>query len=240
MTRSYAIRLPVAQAFRLGTWRTTGGLEVFEQGGDVWLRIADSSEPLLHFLRAIPDGELFEILSDGQLCPFGHRVPRGFLPTGDWISLSRWLQVELPSAALPGQSTRTVELTLAPGGNVREPNALLTSLELWASYGIEAPQIRLDRWHFAVSPQADVIVRGTPLPPLPGLRLVEEQGVAVPCGQFWTPAIDADLVGSLFGLSGGDFLLWVSTKRRERIASDRFVRASRSAIRASAGANNAL
>ena len=70
--------------------------------------------------------------------------------------------------ALPARLSDRIPMRLVADGSYREPNLLLTSLSLWTSYGVTAPQVRLDRWHFAVSAKEEVIVRGVPLPPLPG------------------------------------------------------------------------
>jgi hypothetical protein len=233
MTEIYALQLPIAHAPHVGSLRTNGGLEVCEERDRIWLRTSDPADSLRQKLRGVPGALLFTVSTDGQLCRVGSRVPRGRLPTGPWIKLSNWLNVRLPTAALPARLSDRIPMRLVADGSYREPNLLLTSLSLWTSYGVTAPQVRLDRWHFAVSAKEEVIVRGVPLPPLPGTRLVEEQGVAVPSGWHWSPAVDAEILHRMFKLSANDLLLWTAQGRRERIASDRFVRATRSAIRLS-------
>ena len=97
---------------------------------------------------------------------------------------------------------------------------------------IEAPQVRLDRWRFAVAADGRVAVHGQPLPPLPGRRWVEQEGIAVPAGWTWTPAVEAALLRQVFGLAEGDVALWDVDGAWERIAADEFVRATRAAVRA--------
>lgn len=232
MTNRYAVRLPIAKGRELGRLRTSSGLDVQEDGEWIWVRACDPDESLLKLLRSLP-GTHFRVWEDKQLCEIGARVPHGFAPGGEWNALSRWMAVELPPSALSGEVRDRVAFRLVPGAKMREPNLLLTSLSAWSAYGIAAPQVRLDRWHFAVSEAGEALVRGVPLPPLPGLRLIEEQGVAVPCGRCWSPAVDADVVASHFGLSAGDVLLWLDDDRRELVAAESFVRAARSAIRQS-------
>ena len=121
--------------------------------------------------------------------------------------------MRLPTAALPAVLPNRIPLSLVPDPVYRESNMLLTSLAEWTAYGDTASQVRLDRWHFAVSAKEEVIVRGVPLPPLPGTRLVEEQGVAVPSGWHWSPAVDADVLRSMFKLASHDVLLWTPQGR---------------------------
>jgi hypothetical protein len=233
MSDVLALELPIAGAANLGSLRTNGGVEVCEKQDRIWLRTADPADELRRKLRGLPGGLLFAVSSDGQLCRVGTRVPRGHLPTGPWMQLSAWLHVRLPTAALPATLPNRVQLQLVGDHSYREPNLLLTSLAEWTAYGLIAPQVRLDCWHFAVSDKQEVIVRGTPLPPLAGTRLVEEQGIAVPSGWHWSPAVDAVIVRDMFKLSAHDLLLWAPDGRRERITSEQFARATRSAIRLS-------
>jgi hypothetical protein len=238
MTEIYALELPIAGGSNLGSLRTNGGVEVCEEPDRIWLRTADPAESLRKKFRGLPGAMLFAVSADGQLCRVGSLVPRGHLPAGPWIQLSSWLHVRLPTAALPALPPNRIPLRLVADHSYREPNLLLTSLAEWTAYGLAAPQVRLDRWHFAVSAAGEVIVRGTPLPPLAGARLVEEQGIAVPSGWHWSPAVDADVLCNMFKLSSQDLLLWTPQGRRERIASEQFVRATRSAIRLSARGPN--
>jgi hypothetical protein len=234
MTEISAVRLAAKDASQLGPLRTLRGLEVCEEGDRIWLRTGASAEALQKALRGLPRAELFSVLAGDQLCRIDSNVPQGYLPQGPWSRLTSWLSLELPTAALPSRLQGRAALRLVPSQVVRDPNLLLTSLATWTDYGSQAPQVRLDRWHFAVSARGEVVVRGLPLPPLPGMRLIEDHGVAVPCGRHWAPAIDAEVLGPFFGLSRNDVLLWTANDRRERIASDQFVRATRSAIRNSA------
>lgn len=233
MTPIQAVRIPLASRSQLGPLRTLRGLEVREDGDAIWLRVTEASDELQIALQSLPAATAYRVLEDGQLCRVGSRVPRGFLPEGPWQSLSRLFHVEQPHTVLPALICKRIPLQLARDAQPRDANILLTSFENWLAYGSTAPQIRLGRWHFAVSTNREVLVRGLPLPPIPGRQFVEEQGIAVPCGWRWSPAVDVDVLARAFSLSDRDMLLWRDDGRTEHIAADDFVRATRSAIRLS-------
>ena len=79
-----------------------------------------------------------------------------------------------------------------------------------------------------------VAVCGQPLPPLPGQRWVEREGIAVPAGWHWSPPVEATVVRAVFGLQAGDFALWQTDGTWQRIRAADFLPAGRAAVRASA------
>ena len=236
MTKTLAVRLPRQKHSQLGPLRILAGLEVHEAGEGLWLRAIDPSEELKSALNGLPSGTAYHVSEDGQLCRLGSLVPHGYLPGGPWEPLSRWLAVELPRPALPGQISPRIPLELVRDSQFREANVLLTTIEHWLDYGSTAPQVRLDRWRFAVSTEREVLIRGVPLPALPGKHFVEENKIAVPCGWHWSPPIDGDVLAQFLSQPERCFLLWREDGRIERISEDQFVRATRSAIRRSAEA----
>ena len=197
MNATWAVRMAIADARTLARLRSRHGLEVCLQEDTIWLRGRDSDEELAKKLRSLP-GERFAVLPDGQLVPDGCRVPKGHLPESPWASLSQTVSVEIETPALGAESRDRVAVRLVRGGETREANLLLTTLDTWTTYAETAPLVRLEPLAFAVNGVGDVLVRGVPLPPLPGVRLVEEKGIAVPCGWTWEPAVDADVLRNLF------------------------------------------
>ena len=124
-----------------------------------------------------------------------------------------------------------VPLSVVPCASVREPALLETSLELLADYATSAPQWRLSRWSFAATADAWVLVRGLPLPPLPGTQWVESGGVCVRAGYEWSPGVEPAVVRLLLELSAGDIALLRTDGSWDRIAVDDWVRAGRSSLR---------
>ncbi len=238
MTEIQAVHIPRQRLSQLEPLRTLGGLEIHEdnQAGDIWVRVTASSEAIESALTKLPAATAYRVLGDGQLCRLDRRVPQGFLPEGPWESLPKWMAVELPRASLPGRLSNGVPLRLIRHHQPREANLLLASMVDWLAYGSSAPQVRLDRWRFAVSADREVLIRGLPLPPIPGKRFVEERGIAVPSGWHWSPDIDAEVLARAFSPAEGTLMLWREEGRIEQIAAEDFVRATRSAIRISAEA----
>ncbi len=232
MSRSCAAHLPIADAATLARLRGHRGLDVCFQDDSIWLRGEESDEKLDKKLRSLP-GARFDVMQDGQLIPTGCRVPKGHLPDGSWIALSDALSVEIEPPAFGAQSPGKVELRLVRGGPVGEANLLLTTLKAWAAYADRAAQIRLERLAFAVNEGGDVLVRGTPSPPLPGVRFVEDRGIAAAAGWTWRPSVDADVLRDLFQLDAHDLALLHEDGTWDLVRADDFVRATRSAARLS-------
>ena len=229
--QGWAICLDRRDVSAAGRLRQVAGVEVYEEAEAVWLRGPQLGEALQWQLAAVAGARRFSVLPDGQLLPSGARVPRGWLPRGPWTALSRWMGLECPPALLAGRDEATVARVLVRSERMEEASLLLTQFDLWAAYAVDSPQVRLDRWRFAVAAGGRAAVHGRPLPPLPGQRWVEQEGIAVPAGWTWTPAVEAALLRQIFGLAEGDVALWHADGEWERIAADEFVRATRAAVR---------
>jgi hypothetical protein len=104
----------------------------------------------------------------------------------------------------------------------------------WNRYGQTAPQVRLRDCFFAVAADQRVVIRGTQLPPLPGTRYVERDGIATAIGWTWYPAVGSLVLRDVFQLHQQDLALLYGNQAWERVAGDHFVRATRSAIRVTA------
>ena len=124
-------------------------------------------------------------------------------------------------------------MVLVRSSRPEKASVLLTSIDRWEAYAVQAPQVRLDRWQFAVAEDGRVLVRGGPLPPLPGGRWVDRKGIAVPAGWQWSPPVEASTVRTVFSLEPGDLALWqpdgtwqrirarISRPRAERLCAPR-------------------
>ena len=232
MSGPWTVLLPRESAAALARLRGNAALGVCETAEGLWLRGPQLDESLDRQLRLIPGGRRFAVADEGQLIAEGNLVPLGRVPAGPWALLSEWLEVSLPPAEAPGHAPiQQIALTLVPAAVEREPVLLETILAQLMEYVATAPQWRIERWTFAATRDGSAIVRGTPLPPIPGTQWVLDQGIATPAGLTWSPAVGAGVVQQLLGLGEGEIALLRPDGTCDRLAADHWVRASRSAIR---------
>jgi hypothetical protein len=228
----WAICIARHDARSLAALRLAAGIEVGEAGGDLWVRGQQSNEQLNAKLSALPARARYEWLAANQLRHIHQRIPAHRLPELHWQSLDAWLRVEMPAAALPGALPAPVALRLVRSSDEREPELLLTPLEDLKHFATMAARVRLERLQFAANSDGDALVRGRPLPPLPGLRFVIHGGVAVPAGFSWEPNVSPEVLARRFAVSADALVLWNEDNSITRVHSEQFVPLSRSALRA--------
>jgi hypothetical protein len=249
------VRVDREHAWQLVRLRATSGLEVAETADALWLRAPAGVEAMDRLLLAI-DGDRFQPTEDGQLVPWGKRVPSERLPRLRWQPLAQWSTIALPVAALPGQPTGRVRLQLVRGGGdgrpsalctqagrlrygvrgggARRPSALVTDCDRWLAYASTAAEVRLKSLAFALSQDRRVLIVGWPLPPVAGQAYVVDAGIATPCGWSISPNVGSDAIRKLLLLDEGDVALFAADGSFERIAAEHFVKGGRGAARASA------
>lgn len=231
MSERWAVRIARAQAHAVGTLRLRPGLEVCAQETALWLRGEALDPELETALRKLPGADRFAVLTDGHLREIGTRIPRGALPQGPWGTLRNWLRLKLQSASLPAEFPVSTALRIVRAEAEAEARVLVLPFDAWAEYALAAPAIRLRPLSFAAQ-RGRALVRGAPLPPRPGLRCSERDGIAVPCGFRWDPPVDPPVVCARLGLAPGDLALFATDGSYERIPAAAFVSARRSAVRA--------
>jgi hypothetical protein len=236
MSGPWAIRLDWSDAAKTGALRRRPDIEVLQTDDAVWLRGRRLDDELQTALRSVPGARRFSLLPDGQLVAAGTRVPQGHLPDGTWTAISAWLAVKLEPPCLAGKVEGRVSLRLVRSGRVNDSNVLWTTIAAWGRWAVSAPQVRLDRLGFAVGGPSDVVVRGNPLPPIPGRPFVEVAGVAVEAGWECSPPLEATEVREALGLAAGDLALVEHDGSWEHVPADAFVQATRSAVRLTAEA----
>ncbi len=239
MTNRWCLRTRRCNDAAIRSFRLTPQVTILEDEMEIWLQGPELDDELQLRIRSIPEAEMFHVLPDEQLRRPRERVPCGYLPSGTWTAIVNWLQPELPVANLSGRINERIALRLVRSNRVTESAVVVTDLETWATYAESAPKVRLDRWMFAVSDDSRVVVRGLPLPPIPGQHYAENEGIATPAGFEWTPAIDARSVRRLLNISDADLVLMSEEGSHELVRGEDFVRATRSAVRVSARIDDA-
>jgi hypothetical protein len=228
----WAICMGREDAAALAAIRLIGGIEVAEAGKEIWLRGQRGDDLLDEKLSALPANARYEWLKPDQLRRIDQRVPAGRFPALQWQPLVAWSQVELPVAALPALEPRIVSLRLIRSGAEQEPELLLTDIAAFHKFASQAAQVRLERLQFAAAADGRVLVRGKPLPPLPGCRYVLHCGIAVPAGFCWEPAVSPEVLARRFVVSRDALVLWNKDGTITRLHGEQFIPVSRSAVRA--------
>ena len=235
MAAVWAAEIAKEYARELGRLRLLPGAELGETETSYWVRGTSPIEEAQLALLTIPHAKLYHIDRAG-LRPWGHRLVARSHPGINFIPLAKAIRPSLPIASYPSAPVPRVPLTLVRSAEEQQSVLLETTLNQWAEYAASAPKVRLDQWAFAVSAEGRVLVRGQPLPSLAGRQYWESDGVAIPVGWTCSPAITGIALSKLVGRATGEVVLLNENGSSESIPADAFVRASRSAIRATARA----
>jgi hypothetical protein len=245
MSFSWVICLAPTDAASLAPLRLTRGIEVAEKEPFVWVRGASGDEKIERLVRALPAIARYEVTSGNRLRNLETRIPAETLPALNWQPINTWLRVEMPltnpRAPSPPphvggyEGHGSVPLRIVRSTEERPIALLMTSLDDWREFALKAPEIRLRQLRFAVDEAGNVVVRGKPLPPLPGRQFVLHGNVAVQAGFTWEPAVSADVISRRLGLSADALALFHEDGTFSRIEAEQFVPATRSAVRETAG-----
>ncbi|MBI1246251.1 hypothetical protein GC197_00215 [bacterium] len=226
-------RLKREDVVKLAHVRYLPGLEVRESDGLVWLRANEPSDELQAKLVHLPAIQSVT-LADGQLVDRGKRVPQGYLPEDSWVRLTDWIQIRLPTGGFSGLLPESVPLRMQRQDRVQRTDIMLTSFFAWDLYATSAPQVRLDQLAFAVNATQQVVVRGTPLPPIQGVHFVTHGPIAVEAGWTWSPAIALEVLAQVMQLQSGQTSLLYSNGSWTVLNEVDFAKATRASVRATA------
>lgn len=215
----------------LGALRLRRGVEVCEADERIYLRGQALDDEIALDLRKLPGARRFSVISGDRLVPVGARVPTDRFPDGPWTVLAEYLSLRGQVAALPGETPERVTIRVVRSRHLRSANLIVTDLATWHAYVTCAPEVRLKPLAFAVASDRRVVVQGLPLPPVRGVAMVAEHGVAVPCGYHWEPPVDAEVIRAGFDVTAEDLVLLWPTDATEIVRQACFVAAGRSAVR---------
>ncbi|MEJ1971135.1 MAG: hypothetical protein WDM96_00985 [Lacunisphaera sp.] len=228
---AWALVLPARLAGSLSPLRLVPGLEIAVVADSLWLRGRGGDAGVELRLMTLPAQERYAWLEDDALRPVGSRLVTARLPAAEWRQLRHWLQVTLPVAALPATTTAQVALSLAAAEVVQPVNALETTIDLWAGWAAAAPAVRLKPLRFVASAAGRVLVLGAPPPSIPGRAMVESDGIVVPAGYGWQPAVSAATVRRAFGAAADTLVFW-EPGGAQLLRHELFVPATRAGARA--------
>ena len=232
VTTPWAVRLPRMSVRAAGALRLTTGVRVAEAVDALWLRGDDLTETLDLELRKLPGALRYAINSDERVTEFGRRLPSGELPPGPWVPLSAWLELRPQPAALAGVVEGRVTLRVERSEVEQPATVLETTVAAFADWATAAAAARLRPLRLAASADGRALLWGTPLPPIPGRRFYDRDGVAAPCGFALAPALEPTVIRALLKLSRSDLVLFQEDGGYELVAAESFTRATRAAARA--------
>ncbi|HAM70552.1 MAG TPA: hypothetical protein DCM86_02800 [Verrucomicrobiales bacterium] len=228
----WAIRLARENAHALAPLRRVPGVEVCEQGPVIWVRGTEGQELPPSLLRGLPADGRYTWLGGSRVLSLDRRIPSSELPGDGWCSLAEWIHPGLPPCVETAATRPSpLSLRLERSSNEQPATLLLTPFLEWERFAAGAAEVRLAPLSFAANSSGHALVRGTPLPPLPGRRWVERQGIAVPEGFTWAPAVGISVLRSLLGAAPGMLVLWLEEGDHWRVLEEQFIAATRWAIR---------
>lgn len=232
MPEQWVVTVPVCESASLSSLRLWPHVCVFVVDDVIWVRGNTADEVQSRTLLTLPASDRFEVHEGRRLFRPLERTPSGTLPDGDWIPIADWIEVTLPVARVVTARIPRMTIQLARSGEPPKPaEFLITNGAAWVSWGATAPQVRLDSLWFAASGEGRILVRGHPLPPLPGEQFAEHDNIAVPCGWTWRPAVSAEAVRRAANVEDGALLILLRDGTHETVRTNDFVPARRSAIR---------
>jgi len=182
-------------------------------------------------IAALPVEKVFFLKEQNLLFEKGKSTPTQELPNLQWQFLTQALPIEMPVAALPGKTPQPLFIRLIPSQKPEKGTLLKTDLKTWQQFAETTLEVRLQRLQFAVSENGNVLIWGTPLPPIPGEEFWENKHSFLPCGWEFEHSILGDLVQQKWNMERDAVLIFDKEGEWQRIEKENFVKGSRSGIR---------
>jgi len=232
MNFAWAICVAKEDAAALAALRLQPGIEVAEAPGQTWLRGQSGDDALATMLAALPAVGRYQWYPQKQrLRLLNEHLSATPLPELFWQPLRQWLTVEIPATALPANRPVPIVPALVRSGREQEASVIVTSLAELESFSHTSAQVRMDRLQFAAATDGQVIIRGTPLPPVAGRRYVLHEGnVAVPAGYGWAPDVSAKVLKKLFNVSSAALVIWNEDGTLTALPEEQFIPVTRRAL----------
>jgi hypothetical protein len=204
---------------------------VAELGDTLWVRGSKKDVDAEPVLSLLPAARFFDLIEPDRLRGHGRLVPTMRLPPTRFQPLRAFLSLRVPALALPAESSKAVELRLVPGRAPGQPSRLeellLARIESFREFLSEAPSHRLSPLVFALNGRGEALIRGTPLPSIPGERFLSRDGIAVPAGWVWTPTVGYSVLRNWLGLAPSTLAVWRVDGTISEVSKSLFSPASR-------------
>jgi len=197
-------------------------------------------------LSLLPSAELFALDEQRRLTPVGKSVPVDVLPEEiEWCpfrQLTRlWLPQSLHCDSIDSErvpASQLIPLRWRASEQLAEPEALLCSLDDWTSFVLKNLQPKWRSLRFACGqrsePSLNTLVVGSPIPSIPGTRLVNCERILTPVAYTWFPALPAQAIRKLLQVDEADWILWGQEASLEIVSDSDLIPTTRVSIRATA------
>lgn len=215
----------------LGTIRCLPELKVAEDDNALWVRGVYDDVATDKNIRQLPLQHSYYLDEDNLLFVPGGLTPVAILPELHWLPIADFIPIKMLVAALPGQLQQPAVTRVVPSVDHKTGTALLTSLLQWKAYAETAPGIRLAQLQFAVSQNNEVLIMGTPLPPIPGKEYWTRNNILLPCGYDLEIPMAASFISEKLDPEQDGFLIFDTDGNCEKIDLAFLVDAKRSAVR---------
>lgn len=247
MAAIWAAEIPKDSLHELLQLRLAPGIECAEAADCYWLRGNCPIDEARDLLRSIPHLKLYSIEVAG-LKLWGNLLVSRPMPTfqpgiaaekpsghllNHFAPLAQVTPLTFPVAAYPSATISKIPLRLLRSAHSRSAAFQVITREQLAELASTAPQVRLDRWTFAIAGDGRVLVHGQPLPAIPGKQYWELDGNLIPLGWDCGPSIDGPILSRILGREENQYGLLHEDGTQEVILQTAFVPASRAAIRTS-------
>lgn len=214
----------------LGTLRDMPGLWVAKEEF-LYVRGIDPGSMQDIRIKQLPVLHSYRVDEAQRLFPLDGVTPVGKIKLLNWQPIYEFITLELPVSAIPCRPGTKLPVRIIKSDTTREGCALMTKLATWKAYAASAPAIRLEQLEFAVAANEDVLIMGTPLPPVQGNELYKENNILLPAGFAFEVPLLSSIIQQKFNPANDFVLLFTASGEWHKIPSSLFVRASRSAVR---------
>ena len=225
------LRLHPDSIAALGPHRTQPAWEACIAEDALWLRCPEADAART---AALPCTVRFRTNDAGDLVPATGRIAVRRAPHGRWSALVDFLTPQPPRPLLPATVPGGFAVRLVPSSAEAVAAALLAPLAALTAWAEDAPRVRRDRLAFAATPDGTAIVRGTPLPAVPGTPLHRRGALLLPCGFDLPAGIATSWVEASLTLPAGALVLVAPDGRWHRVDAEAFVPFSLAALRRTA------
>lgn len=229
---TWALELADREMAVVASLRTRTGVRAAVLTTKAWLCGTDSSAETIALLKRIPGAVFYRVDAAALLRRDGRQLPEGTLPNAAWLPLQDLLPVQVP-IVVANAGVEALRLELSASDEERPVAGLLLAWEDLRTWVDHAPAHRCTPLRIARRTDGQVLVLGSPLPPLRGTPMWAFGPVLIPCGMALSPAVPLTWLERALALPAGDLVL-IGQREWQRIGASTLTQLSRAVARSGA------